>query len=361
MVLYQVALAELPACRPFRVHRKVTLPTPPSFSENNLFANNWEDSLVDKISAYDKTFKKIYWGWKNSEAFVPPSDLQPWLQCLLYYVQIDTDGDGLPDWSVQSDEKPARILYPFDTDIDGDGIENILDPDPFQKNIFPIDQNAFPKHLESSTKEVLHWQNELWKHFRILAIEHTTNHSSYVLKEFFYLLKQMFPGKLPLWINEIKYLYAFQNHDDKNNIAAFHFAAHAISIGGSNYYKHQLVGKKRIEFLSTLAHEIGHAFLLGAILPKEFQDLCEKFGWRDVFENGVITSFNSPPFFREHPDGDSVEKAKKNNFVSDYSYTNAHEWFAEAFAESILMQSKIIPSRSSNTFDRWLTYNLYSK
>ena len=222
--------------------------------------------------------------------------------------------------------------------MDGDGIENALDPEPLKKNSTKFNKNIFPHHLLSSNKSVQQWQNALWEEFGIAAIEHTDDHSAYVLREFYFLLHKLFPVGRPRWLSKIKYIYAFKKHDDKNDIAAYHSSLHAISIGGSHSYSHKLNKEERIRLISTIAHELGHAFLLETFSPSEFQAFCESSGWKEVFDGRKMNSLFDEPFFREHPGWRSTKEAHLHNFVSEYSYTNAHEWFAEALSNLKIKQ-----------------------
>lgn len=299
-----------------------------------------EKKLVELVTKFEPRFNELY--WKTKKEFNPV-----YLQCLLHYLRTDTDHDGIPDWTALIDQKPSRILFPKDSDMDGDGIENIMDPEPLIKNSSQKNILFFPPHLYSKNKEVLFWQEALWKRFEILAIEHTSDHSEHVLKDVYTLLLKTFPNKAPRWLKRVKHLYAFEKHDDEFDLAGFHYEAQAISIGGSLTYNKKLSSHKHQRLLSTIAHELGHAFLLEAINPREFQALGENFGWKAVYGDKKLSSLYAEQFFRELPN---------STFFSDYASTNTHEWFAESFAESILATGK-----APKEFTTWLYARLYSR
>src|SRR4029077_5876655 len=112
-------------------------------------------------------------------------------------------------------------------------------------------------------------QKELFREFKILAIDHPDLHSPEVLKELLFLLRHGFPPGTMKDLKDIRYLFAFSGHDPQENSAAYHRVAHAISVGGIKSFNHPLPLAGRIHLLGTLAHEIGHAFVFENMSPGE--------------------------------------------------------------------------------------------
>jgi len=344
------ASAESPACQPFRVYRNAALPpAPPAFVFHD--DADWEKNLVHEISHYETgDFEGIYWKTRSPE-LAPRARFQ-FLKCVLYYVSLDADHDGIYDWTSIVDQKISRTLQPADNDLDNDGIENALDPDIYHKN--KPSHALIPQHLVAANPAARVWQRKLRREYGILAIDHTATHSPFVLKAFYQLLQKSFSTKFVRSLDDVKYLYAFQKHDDRYDLAAYHARMRAISIGGDQVYMRELDPAQRESLLSTLAHELGHAFLFEKIQPSDLRALCEKNGWQDVFRGDGTDSFYADAFFRRHPGWPSEASAREHNFFSAYSYSNAHEWFADAFAEVVMSDLERKTFVGSVSFAEWL-------
>ena len=50
----------------------------------------------------------------------------------------------------------------------------------------------------------------------------------------------------------------------------------------------------------------------------------------------------------------SEASAREHNFFSPYSYSNAHEWFADAFAEVVMSDLERKTYSGSLAFSEWL-------
>jgi hypothetical protein len=148
-------------------------------------------------------------------------------------------------------------------------------------------------------------------------------------------------------LKNLRYLYAFAGHDRKVDIAAYHWAAKSISIGGASAFPGPGSEGHDIHILEALAHEIGHAFLLERFQPEEVREIAERFGsWKFLAKAGK-ESLYSAAFFRPHPlyrkpgkkrvPASSIP-GKDSNIVSNYALTNAHEWFAEAFSAAVMQE-----------------------
>jgi hypothetical protein len=382
-----------PLCAPFRVYKNMPLPKAPVLNTAQSLERGWEEKLLHSISqvrghsGFDVSYKT--WLKKNPHSLTE-IERYGWLECVMSYIQQDTNGDGVPDWTAFVDGQPSQVLYPQDEDWDGDGIPNILDPEPFNKKIPTrnLSRVDIPLHLRSQSPQVYVLQKKIYKKFGILAIDHTDRHSVEVLKALDFLLSKGFSAEFIRNLKSIKYVYAFKGHDAENNIAAYHQQAHALSIGGELSYDDEFLKNnqsramfssiRRIHLLAALAHEIGHAFLFEQLNAGELRTISEKYGsWGEVYKTDRIDTLLAEPFFRSHPQKFARTPAldetvlRENNFVSEYAFTNAHEWFADAFAAAILNRlglqhqlgedwhDLLVKKKSGQAY--WANYNNISK
>lgn len=303
-------------CRPFRVHLRMELPPPP-----------------------------------------PPEAAKDLDKCIAYYLKLDTDNDGVPDWTAKIDGALSNVLYPDDDDIDGDGVVNVLDPQPLDPKISksPLAANGLPAHLAMAGKAG-RVQGELYKRYGIIAINHTDIHSPLVLEALLLVMEKGIPPATLKSIHSLRYVYAFKGHDPQVNIAAYHRQAKAISIGGMNSYgDDELSSPLKIKVIAAFAHEVGHAFLFDRMSGGELKEIGTRFGrWKIPSSDEKETDLHSNTFFRGHPllrlarMGRLDSQAKSSfirkdlwrslNLTSQYAATNLHEWFAESFAASVLQK-----------------------
>lgn len=310
-------------CRPFSFYAGAKTPKP------------WKKAPDERRSpshSIEAAFKN--WESTHPDELTPAAKLD-WLHCLSFYSRQDTDGDGISDWSALSDGKPATTLFALDEDIDGDGTPNILDPDPFDRRIqYAGPTGSVPAHLKITRAITSELQEKLFSEFGILAIDHTDEHSPLVLEQLLFLLRNALHRDSVRALNSFGYLYAFEGHDSKVDLAAYHHQARAISIGGLSAYP--VTGRgadaPQVDILATLAHELGHAFIFAKLSPRELREVSERFGgWTPVFAGVTPPHLHSAPFFRGR--GRSPASAPT---VSTYSETGVHEWFADSFAAFVL-------------------------
>lgn len=309
--------------------------------------NNWESQIPLQIGQFktQEDFPKLYQAWLIRH----PNELLDkerfaWLNCLAYYVKIDTNKNGIPDWTAIVDNEPARVLFPQDPDLDGVGSPKVLDPSPDYANIKSSNSKLkIPNHLKLNIRNnpaAYRVQKKLFSEFGIIAIDHTDTHSSVVLLELLKLLESAFPKDLVSKMKGLRYIYAFLSHDPFNNIASYHREANAISIGGKHSYaEHRLSPQERVDLVAALAHEIAHAYLFENLTALKLAQLAEKFGgWSDL-QTSDITNFYSQIFFTPAPQQklEFNNKYKRANIVSEYALSNIHEWFADSFAAVILI------------------------
>lgn len=266
------------------------------------------------------------------------SDVQryTWLQCLAYYTSFDTDRDGFPDWSAIIDHQPAKTLFPADPDQDGDGLKNMYDPQPLVKN--PKSESApigIPAHLKFDSQqrpEEFRLQQQLFREFKIIAVDHTDEHAAPVLRELIFLLQKGYSRRFVSGLKTVRFVYAFGSHSNSGRMAAYYWQAQALSIGGKSVYPgSELNAQARLELLSAFAHEIGHAVLFEKMQANDLADVSSHFSdWRKIKKNQLKAEFFSPVFFEAFP------HKHGRNFVSQYAMVNRHEWFAESMAASVL-------------------------
>lgn len=304
-----------------------------------ILPENWEKTISDKIGKIktQNDFPRFYRDWLiNHPRDLTENERYQWLSCLLYYVSIDTNHNGVPDWSAIVDHQPAKILYPEDPDQDGDGMINVLDPEPLTptKNDKSTAFYQIPSHLiidRRKNPEAFLLQERLFNEFQILAINHTDEHSPIVLRELLFLLQKGFSKEFISDLN-IKYIYAFAGHDPARNIAAFHSQAQALSIGGmSSYHEDDMKLQAKIDLLAALSHEIGHAVLLKKLSANALANISARFSdWKEIKNSELGDLFFSPVLF------ETFNLKQGQNIVSQYAMVNRHEWFAESLAASVL-------------------------
>lgn len=344
--------------------------TVPTAAKNKLSATeslraDTEIRLIDEIARLEKNgdFRQATLRWRNLLSFNSRyrslHERNLLFQCILNFLRMDTDKDGTPDWTAIVDRKVSALLYPYDADIDGDGIENVLDADPMLKSASletqAVKTGKIPPHLRARSQAVRYWQEKLWHEYQILAIEHTVSHSPAVLRELYFLLKYTLPPGFKRRLANVQYLYAFASHDANYNIAAYHKQLHAISIGGRGTYPDSLTGDDRNRLLHALAHELGHAFLLQNFSAADFKALVRRNGWNKVIRKETeVQSLYDAAFFLPHPEEPESTLDSDKRFVSAYSFKNAHEWFAELFATALLSILEIpgptLPEKRSTRF-----------
>jgi hypothetical protein len=284
-----------------------------------------------------------------------PPDVKTESACRAYYESMDLNKNGVPDWTSQVEGRTSNVLYPADIDMDGDGVENVFDPDPLDP--FTPGSSAkvsgLPFHLKmDGTRGLI--QAKLHKEFGIIAIDHTDKHAESTLEVLLLLLREGLTQKVRARLSSVKYVYAFLLHDPHVNIAAYHRQMNAISIGGEKSYgTGPLDQTRKVAVLSSFAHEFGHAFIFDTMSPPELHSVGAQYGkWEAPPETETASSLFDRSFFRNHPFRKKArlktkeEVAKKefvsrevwreSSLVSEYATKNLHEWFADSFAAGII-------------------------
>jgi hypothetical protein len=370
-------------CKTFHVHRGAKIPQERMYvPDQPRQAALSEAELLEQISAkqFHEGFAQAFRRWPDAGR-MSRKRREEALACILFYLQQDSNGNGVPDWTALIDERPSLVLFPLDGDIDGDGVPNVLDPAPFNPKVKGrTNPTSVPPHLKAARADVVALQEELFQKFGILAIDHTDDHSPEVLYNLIFLLKHGFSSSFVRDLKNFRYLYAFGGHDNRVSHGGYHPEAKAISIGGiSSYPAEKSARTLNLPLLTTLAHEIGHAFLFKKVAPDELRDVSQDFGgWGQVFGSEPVLSLYSPAFFARHPllhrkarrKGASLDLPiwREHSLASSYATKNAHEWFADAFAAHILNRmgrasllgedwKKLLVSQPRRKGGHWSDYN----
>ncbi len=289
---------------------------------------------------------------KNYENLFKKEKSRMLLNCWWFYVRMDTDGDGLGDWTPIIDGKLSKILYPLDDDIDGDGLSNVFDPDPMRPDKSSRQEHEIPEHLTFKDAKA-NLQKTLFSRFGILAINHSDEHSLFVLQQLLHIFERALPPKLSISL-QLRYLYAFLGHDTRHNLAGYYYQAKALSIGGvSSYTSESDFNAKNLQH--TLAHEIGHAFLMSHVKAEDLAAIAFSHGgWNLPSQDFLMSGLFAPFFFKPFPEPTNTEMGDCKPTI--YGRTNIHEWFADCFADFVIsrLDSQNKKKPRSGTFQAWL-------
>ncbi len=278
----------------------------------------WEETLSQAISRInsERRFHEVYHHWLDRHPTVfSEAQRYNWLKCILYYVTLPGAASGESNWTAIIDEQPSQTLFPTRLNL-------------------PDLQTGIPESLRVRP-ELVQLQNRLFKRHGIIALDHTDQHASGILRSLLLLLDHAFVPGFSQQLPSFKFLYAFSGHDDQIDRGAFHQKAHAISVGGRlSYPEINLPGLRKIRILSTLAHEIGHAFLFDVLTPRELREITRRFLDWQLPEGATQEDFFSEIFLQPFPE--MLARHPRASLVSEYATTNVHEWFAEAFSAAAL-------------------------
>ena len=337
---FGVAAATAELCRPFRVHMKAERPQL-SHSEVDTSAALKELTTLSRRDDFPQLFATFL--RRRGLTKMEQSGL---LGCWLAYMRQDSDADGVADWTAVIDGRLSSTLYPLDEDMDGDGVANVLDPQPLNIDIAGQSKRAkalpsIPAHLLSTAQANREMQAKLFQKTGIIAIDHSDQHSPVVLRSFLTLLERTHSKKLISTL-DLKYLYAFRGHDDRHNIAGYHLQAKALSIGGRLTYKpnDKSLGTAR-KVTASLAHELGHAFMLAHM---------NLGGWGSLLSAESPLNLFASVFFL--PLRAQAATPENGCPATPYGRSNVHEWFADCYMAFTLSRlDKAVPSQG---FNGWL-------
>lgn len=318
-------------------------------TERQLHSEDTISTLVQKIAStpHHDNFPAIYERFKPS--FRTVNAEKAYLQCVLSYISMDSDRDGIRDWKISSDEQLFSHLLPLDDDWDNDGVLNLFDKAPTKKS--KKNRESIPPHLRlaASKNSILNaLQDKIYSKCHVLALHHTDTHSEANLSLF---LDVCTPALATFKNKPYNFvLYAFSSHSIKGDIvASFYAESNFMSIGG------ELFESKNKENLKlTIAHEIGHYFTFNYLTPKELAVAAARFGKWGI-ANPSPTSFFDPQFLKP-------SQTEAGFFPSLYARTNIHEWFGEVFANFLykrsLTKTTTLASHTPEEVDQWISDRL---
>lgn len=300
-------------CARFRDHRKAELPV--------IKNTNHHRQLPTDLNAHILKWKLELPFLQNQTSY------RSWVTCIRKYIFVDSDNDGIFDWTAIVDGKPSQKLFPLDPDIDGDGIQNLYDENPYKKDSLNL-VKLIPKHLEMKKSNIL-LQRKVKSDFGILIVDHSDTHHLEVMK----LINKTFQitsiSNILKKSKQIKIIYAMRGRNPDAKIAAYHPSAQAISLPGVHRYDHALSVKEQCQLMAALIHEIGHAYLFEHITVEELTSIASTYGQWKIPRFSRITLMDK--VFQQK----LFNKKSQENCVSDYAEENIHEWFAENFAAYI--------------------------
>ena len=187
-------------------------------------------------------------------------------------------------------------------------------------------QAAAEKGGELSRVEAL--RSTLEREFGFTAPAKTDEHSARVLHNLLLLLREGFPRATVLSLSSLRSFYAYAGHDTRYDLAAYHDQERAISIGGASVWRGPEATD--VTILSTLAHELGHAWVFGKMSAAELAELGrQEGGWARLAESGGL---KAESFLARHPN----PLAPGLSLTSKLAARNVHEWFADAFAAAAM-------------------------
>jgi hypothetical protein len=254
-------------------------------------------------------------------------------------IDWDSDGDGIRDWGFRPEF--GELLLPNDDDIDGDGIQNVLDFEPFVVNLKPSNTPShLPSHLlgfsslrsERDTHDVQMLQNVLFQETGIIAIEYDDSLSKELLLAVIDIYRRALSTSTAKKLTRLKYIYAFQRLDDPRAVGYFIEPLNAISVLGTNGLKNANFEANSLDSYSSVAHEIGHAVVFSLLTPKSLVEFAQKYANWPISDAGT---FYDSSLFRRF----SGSPHQEMPFPSMYARTNVHEWFAESFSAYVIAKT----------------------
>jgi len=302
------------------------LPNPPTTAElNNIrdrlqAAKSWEQSLL----------KELY-----------PDDPELWV-----YATRDSDGDGRLDFWVS--DYYGRFLE-GDTDLDGDGIDNVLDVEPFNAAVGKQERANIPLQADWSQQgkpvEMARIQRELFDQHRILLVERSAEFTPTLARSVYDVVtrvyRDLFAGNGTLPTLRIIATEESSLLDPADEEGAFDFAQVLPASQTLEIYRRGIDAPAIIQ-LGYLAHEIAHNIQFSYDYDAQRQDeimrrnyfaathfleLVGRYGWTPIsIELEPETEFT---LFRPH----YVVLEPYEYLYQDESVEEWATWLAAIFAE----------------------------
>ena len=306
----------------------------------------------------------------------------------------DSDNDGVQDYRISDEEEGYKFLgrfYEGDNDVDGDGILNSFDSEPYlsdqsfldaNKNGIPekLGKDHLPGHLlldESKyTSEQIELQKTIFEETGIVLIEKSFPFSGETLEVIGQVLLKVYkpwfvgPNRLKTIriISSDDYALLNANIDDQTQ-GVYYSHSRQLSLfkEGQN--------QDKLAVFSLVVHEIAHAFhfamddygdtleSLSPFLPRpKFDKLAEDFGWafrltgydyewgvyRDHWQGGVLeyedlryleVGLNDwDEMIEESLVSNTYRQELAENFViGSYALSHPYEFYADAMTAFVLL------------------------
>ncbi len=290
----------------------------------------------------------------------------------------DLDGDGIPDYRIS--DYYGRFIE-GDTDVDGDGVSNVLDRQPYSASIADPEGAVLPPHVAwrslGKPEEMVLMQEELFRDYGILLVERSAQFTPQLTRSVFDTVTRVYSSifrgnrKLPTLrviateISSLLYADAEEGAGDFAQVFAATRTMEIYSLG---------IESPPIIQLGFLAHEIAHMVQFAmdydderqdAIVrenrfdPDRFHALVADYGWTvvpyDVDPTNIYRLFRpqyvsiepwSYLYFDETPEewqawltaiSEEVgapaylsdSRVTAYNIPGDYSITSPWEWYSD--------------------------------
>ena len=220
---------------------------------------------------------------------------------LWVYATRDSDGDGILDFRVS--DYYGRFLE-GDTDLDGDGIVNILDGRPFSVDASPLTGSSLPPHLDWEAQgkpaEMVRIQRELYSKYGIVLVERTESFTPELARAVWDAVTRVYQkvfaheGSLPTLRTIATEDFSLLDPEDPEG--ATDFAQVLATTQTLVIYRRGVESPPAIQ-LGFIAHEIGHNIQFALdyddkrqqeiiernyFAATRFHQLVEPFGWTTV-------------------------------------------------------------------------------
>jgi hypothetical protein len=220
---------------------------------------------------------------------------------LWVYATRDSDGDGIFDFRVS--DYYGRFLE-GDTDLDGDGIVNILDDRPFRVDASPATGSPLPPHLDWEAQgkpaEMVKIQKKLYTGYGIVLVERTESFTPALAQAVWDVVTRVYAkvfaekGRIPTLETIAVEEYSLLDPEDPEG--ATDFAQVLAATQTLVIYRRGVESPPAIQ-LGFMAHEIGHNIQFALdyddqrqqeimkrnyFAATRFHELVEPYGWTTV-------------------------------------------------------------------------------
>jgi hypothetical protein len=278
---------------------------------------------------------------------------------------LDTDGDGIKDWTDIVDGKRGGVLIPLDDDMDGDGIGNVFDLYPQANDDVSLRSKSssnsarmLPKHLlfpggvaNRQDSDLRDLQQKLYQTWEIAAIQSGPSYEVWQLRVLIQVLTALFGEKQSSATSRLKYLYIQSTVNELGGAEAYFINSLRGMVLVSKTRNPTVFDRE--ELFAAITHEIGHAVVFSRLSSLALQTLAERHGpWNGSFKvPRVGDSLLDRGLLTPHPDYNIPYSASLNRIgvPSRYALRNMHEWFAELFSRwsmSKLMKMGVVRNQS---------------